>query len=174
MQDQRAWLKKIIKTPECQSAVFRIVMSHHTNPFDPRKTGEKMHGLTKNIYELAHGVIMSENPECKIHLWLAGHTHRFLRTTPNSREYRRINALGILEGHKVKFTERYPYTILTGEYGRKNNPFTGITVDVLPGHLKVDTFLPDGTLLDSFKIKSDGSVENIFSHAGIKIFNRKK
>ena len=174
MREQREWLKKIIKTPECRTAEFRIVMSHHTNPFDPRKSGEKMHGLTKNIYDLAHGVIMSENPECRIHLWLAGHTHRFLRTTPNSREYRRLDALKICEGHKVKFTERYPYTILVGEYGRKNNTFTGVTVDVLPGQLKVDTILPDGTLLDSFKIKPDGSVENIFSHAGIKIFNRKK
>ena len=113
---------------------------------------------------------MSENPECKIHLWLAGHTHSFLRTTPRSGQYRRISANKTCGGYKMRPVARYPYTILTGEYGRKNNPFSGIIVDVAPGVLEVSTILPDGTVLDHFKIKADSSVENISSLPEIKVF----
>ncbi|MBQ6598355.1 MAG: metallophosphoesterase family protein, partial [Lentisphaeria bacterium] len=170
IREQRKWLEEIVRTPECRTADFRIVMSHHTNPSDPREAGQKLFGLNKNMHQLADGILMSENPKCRIHLWLAGHTHSFLRTTPCSHEYRKVDGYKMRDAVKTYSVKRYPYTILTGEYGRKNNSFTGITVDVLPDSLKVDTFLPDGTVLDSFRVRKDGSVENLQSHPGIRIF----
>ena len=169
IREQRAWLEKILETEECRSAAFRIVFSHHANTINPKK----LHGLTGNMIRLTEGLFSGKNPKCRIHLWLAGHIHSFLRTTPFAREFRcLIPPEGrTADGYKIQKPEPYPYTILTGEYRRdKSRPFTGTTVDVSGDMLEVNTFTPDGESLDRFRIRTDGTVENLSSAPQMKVY----
>lgn len=67
--EQREWLRKLIETPECKSAKYRIVLSHGT-PF------YSLSGFfARNIENMAGEFFYGQNPKCRIDLWLSAHTH---------------------------------------------------------------------------------------------------
>ena len=68
-KEQREWLRKLIETPECKNAKYRIVLSHGT-PF------YSLNGFfSKNIEFMAGEFFYGKNPKCKVDLWLSAHTH---------------------------------------------------------------------------------------------------
>ena len=75
-REQRSWLKKIIESPDCKTAKYRVVLAH-APPFE----FEHKYFATQ-IKAMTDGVFYGENPKCKINLWLCGHTHSPYRYDP--------------------------------------------------------------------------------------------
>lgn len=68
-EEQRKWLGRIIETPECKTAKYRVVLAHAS----PVSCDGKY--MARNIRRMAGEYFYGENPKCPIHLWIAGHTH---------------------------------------------------------------------------------------------------
>lgn len=75
-REQRSWLKKIIESPECKNAKYRVVFAH-APPFEFEHKY-----FAEQIQSMTDGVFFGENPQCKINLWLCGHTHSPYRYDP--------------------------------------------------------------------------------------------
>ena len=75
-REQRAWLKKIIESPDCKTAKYRVVFAH-APPFEFEHKY-----FSEQIQAMTGGVFFGENPQCKINLWLCGHTHSPYRYDP--------------------------------------------------------------------------------------------
>ena len=75
-REQRSWLKKMIESPECKTAKYRVVLAH-APPFEFEHKY-----FSKQLKTMTDGVFYGENPKCKIDLWLCGHTHSPYRYDP--------------------------------------------------------------------------------------------
>ncbi|MEA4862617.1 MAG: metallophosphoesterase [Victivallaceae bacterium] len=151
MKEQRAWLEKLIASDEFRNAKFKVVLSHcPTEDAGGWPMAERMRKLTDDLFA-------GENPRARIHLWLAGHVHRYYRTIPGE------NSMLVLDPTTyTKLSGVYrPYTIAVSQGPWNCNPqLSGFVVDISGDDLNVKSVGPDGELLDAFTVHPDGTVDS--------------
>ena len=149
-KEQRAWLQKVIKSKDCLSAKYRIVLAH-APPFEWEKPF-----YSNQIYSFAD-CLMGENPECKIDLWLCGDIHQPYRFDPVTKE---------MYGAERKATKRKPLKLTANDLKRLHFPiyindgprgagqnFSVTRVQVRKDSLLITCTGEDGTVMDQIVIR---------------------
>lgn len=159
--EQREWLRKVIETPECKNAKYRIVLAHAV----------PMHSVNgyfaKNIDIMIKEFFYGKNPKCKIDLWLAGHTHAPYLYDPATGKLHAAD-YNLSYNKKTKTNDKVPYTrnkpFVMNEQDKANVHFpivvndgpggagvylSSLLVDVTPQNIRVKMFPVAETYTDS-------------------------
>ena len=191
LQAQEAWLREVIRSEECQTAKFRVVVSHHATAFklerDP-ETGNfiTLHGkdrpsLDAHGRELVEKFFRGKDPLCKIHLWIGGHTHKYLRTYPGEDRFLAMPCPqpGDYCGGTRLDTEMY-FTAVASLSTRSNKTKSdtlyalgSIITHVKEDRLEITSLCSDGVVLDQFAIAPDGTVTDLMIHPRVEEFKEK-
>ncbi len=164
MQEQLAWFKALKATPEWRNAKFRIGMCHY---------GTRMGGADYSWFARYFGEALNDaSRDGRIHLFLAGHEHHYVRNDPHSRTLSRLQPFRSKTPMTEEETEaraRKFYTAFT------TNDFNycevschvgeAMTIDVTEEKLSVRSVNwrdPNGdSLHDAFEIAPDGRVTEL-------------
>ncbi len=150
MEEQKKWLTKALESEMFQSAKFRLVLAHSA----PYTQGENY--MTEAIRNLTDEFFAGKEPPYRIHAWLAGHIHQFLRSIPGT---------GMVAALQKPITapsfggERYGYPILsTAGPGSDRLQTSAFDVHVRNGELEIRSVLRSGEVFDTIRIAPDGTV----------------
>ena len=149
MKEQRAWLEKAVKSPDFQTAKFRIVLLH--SPMT-----EKYMGASEKI--LTGGLFTGENPPHKIHLWVCAHTHRYARTLAPGKKDVRVLHEKAAEYANSPFAQNSLLIVNNGPGGGDGDS-SGIMFNFRENEIDVRVMTPDGKVFDHFSVFPDGSLK---------------
>lgn len=154
LQEQAEWIGRLKRGPLWRKSAFRIVMAHYG-----------IHGssMDKTMAPVFKQVLNDSSAAGRIHLYLAGHEHRYMRIDPRSSDTK----VGEISPNSRSSMDLKP-----------DNSFThvictlteGMTIEVAPQKLTVRSHLwnqPAGGLRDAFEIRPDGSVKDLME---VKVF----
>lgn len=145
-REQREWLKKVIASPECKTAKHRIVLAH-IPPFEFERAFH-----AQQIKLLTGGVFYGKNPQCKIDLWLSGHTHSPYRYDPVSSSL--IGAIPRKSAKKLALTEWdkknicFPVYVGDGPRGAGDPKASLLRVKIDRTGIAVKQLTLDGKIMD--------------------------
>ena len=159
MTRQAAWLKHIRNTPEFRNARFRVVMAH----------GEPMvskNVFNNNIRNLALDLLRDDSDNGRIHLWLAGHCHRYWRAARGSK-----SLVSRIEPKGSAALAAAPVNFLTcdGPKGNAASPdFSYISVKCTPEKLHIKAIDDKGRKFDEFEIDQQGKLKTLYLDKELK------
>ena len=155
---EKEFVRQVVSSPRWQSARRRIVLAHGAS-FSHHDNAATMY---RWLQEMTDEFFCGANPVSQLHLWLAGHTHVYTRSIPQSA----VRSSFAEPPAPAKSGEEYIFPVLTccGP-NRKGLPqLSGFRVDgASDGTLTVRSYLPDGTLFEKIKIHEDNSIEEEIS-----------
>ena len=159
MTQQAKWLKKVRNTPEFRNAKFRVVMAH----------GEPMVSksvFNNNIRKLALDLLRDDSDNGRIHLWLAGHCHRYWRSARGGKS--------LVMRYKPTGTTALPiapvnFVTCDGPKGNAAKPdFSYISVTCTSEKLHVKSIDEKGKKFDEFEIDSQGTLKTLYLDDEVK------
>ena len=143
-REQIEFLEKIIETPECKNAKYRIVLAH-ASPF---KYHAKFYG--GSVRKLTEKFFFGTDPRCKIDLWLCAHVHYASRFDPATKT---MVGFPFAKRSKLKIDPddladiNFPVVTNDGP-GQGGEWLSFTTVKVTPAGLQVTIRSIDGKVLD--------------------------
>lgn len=148
-EEQVKFLERVISSPACQNAKYRIVIAH-ASPF-------KYHApfYAQSIRKLTEKFFFGTDPRCKIDLWLCGHVHYVSRFDPetNTAYINRISKLKAKHFRKEDFSE-INFSVITNDGPGQGQKRLSVTaVEVTPEGLAVKIMTPDGKVIDESFIR---------------------
>ena len=157
---QRKWLNNLVQSDEFKNAKFRIVLSHIV----PLVQDE---GMVKDFRKIAEPLL-----DKNIHLWISAHCHRYWRMFKNS------DMFYTMENRIPKFLQNknnFNWLTLDGPKGNQNPPdLSYLHVKISGDKLFAKVIDPDGKLMDSFSVDTDGNAKEIERSAAVKPFKLPK
>lgn len=166
-----AWLKRMVETPECKNAKYRIVLAHGL------PLGDLKEYMPDHVRKIIDPVFGGPNPVCRIHLWLGGHVHYPLRTIPLKNAWYCQHDLLDSSLHlpaPARLGEKYPFTVAVHSGPLRLNPkslqASSMLIQVSDAGIEVKASDMTGAVYDQFRINEDGDVEEIFRAASFKYF----
>ena len=72
IQEQRNFLREVVKKTDFQNSEFRVVLAHAPGVIPSR--------MTDTINKICNGILWGEDIDNQIDLYVAGHTHRYCRS----------------------------------------------------------------------------------------------
>ena len=149
--EQTEWLEKVINSEECKNAKRRIVLAH-CPPFEFEE--KYFYSNNYRFYKFFFG----EKPQCKIDLWLSGHTHTPYRFDPQTNEL--FGAEPAKDSKERSLTVedfkniRFPVYVIDGPGGGGvQTSVTFVTVDEKGISLRTTT--PGGRIVDEVTFPYD-------------------
>lgn len=143
-KEQIGFLEKIIDTPECRNAKYRIVLAH-ASPFQYHAKF-----YAGSVRKLAEKFFYGKNPRCPIDLWLCAHVHYASRFDP---ETKTMVGYTFPKRKKLKLDKNdladITFPVVTNDgpgQGGQWLSFTG--VKVTPEGLHVTIYTIDGKIID--------------------------
>ena len=159
---QAKWLRKALESPEFKQAKYRVVLAHAA----PLGNGRVF--MPGNVRRLIEPLFTGKDPAYKIHLYLAGHTHRVFRSIPRQNVAR--SALDVNYDPKIKHPSigvnyPFPVVVMGGRNWRidKALQLSALQVKVTSSHLEVLHYDRNGKLFDHIKIAPDGNVTEVYA-----------
>ena len=156
---QSQWLAQVRRSPEFRNARFRIVLSHT----EPQIAGGKMN---ENIRKMTSELLADTSDSGRIHLWLAGHVHRYWRAAAGS------NILtGRVTSPKPPALTTAPVNWVTvdGPKGKGATPdFSYLSVKCSPEKLHVTAIDENGKKIDQFEIDQKGVLKELYRSNELK------
>lgn len=155
---QAKWLEKLRKSEVFKRAKYRIILSH-TEPQIAKGT------IENKIREITAPLLKDDSPEGKIHLWIAGHVHRYWRAAKGaktlvSRNQRKNPALQVSPVNWVS---------VDGPKGNSSNPdFSYLMVNVSEKQISVKAVDENGKTLDKFTVDRSGKFTELFRAEELK------
>ncbi len=144
MEEQRRFLEKIVRSPECREAQYRIVLAHAT-PFE-----FESRYYFAGIRKMAGTVFFGENPPCPLDLWLCGDIHSPYRFDPVKKElagvYSKKRSRSVPTQEDLK-NVRFPVYVNDGPYGA-GAELSVIQVRVGDSGIELVCRTPDGKVQD--------------------------
>lgn len=147
--EQRDWFQNLLKTPDFKNAKYRIMLCHsaifsHSQPY-----------MSNYLKHVCGDLLTKKYPENKIHLWVTGHTHNYVRTIPGNNN--QVVAF-TPPRHPIISGKDYDFPIITLDGpngGGVDNSllYVKVTADKLIIESKDET----GRLFDKLEILSDGT-----------------
>lgn len=129
LEEQTAWLKEAVKTPEFQTADFRIAIAHvapHGQPDSFKHMVPRTQKMVKDVFK---------NGKYPLDLWIAGHTHIYDRVEANKQW-------------------QFPVVVVSGGGpGTEKRVGLALHFDIKPGKITMKALNIDGTVQDTFEIK---------------------
>ena len=156
---QSKWLEKLRKSPEFKKARFRVVMAHPEPQIESSKVADPMRKMCEKL-------LADTSREGMIHLWLAGHVHRYWRANRNS------NELIHLYPAKKWALDKAPVNWVSTDAPKGNAAFPEFSylgVDVKKDSLTVTAYDTDGKKFDSFSVDEKGNVTELYRGKNMKV-----
>lgn len=156
---QSAWIEKVRKSVAFKKARFRIVLAHPEPQMEYSEVANPIRKMVKNM-------LNDTSESGMIHLWIAGHVHRYRRAVRNSDE------LIHMQPAKKWVFSKAPVTWVTVDAPKGNSSwpdFSFLNVEVKNDRLAVSAYDIDGKVFDRFSIDEKGKVTEIFRRKDIKI-----
>ena len=155
---QKKWLEKLRKTPEFKKARFRVVLAHPEPQIESSKVADPVRQLTAEM-------LADTSKEGMIHLWLAGHVHRYWRANRGSNEL-----IHLYPARKWALSKA-PVTWVSTDAPKGNSAwpdFSYLGVDVKKDRMTVTAYDVDGKKFDSFSVDTAGKVHEHFLRKDMK------
>ena len=138
---QKQWLKEVVKRPEFTTAKHKILFAHFP-----------IYRLNANysdtIYELLDGIFTGKNPSAKIDLLVSGHIHRGSFMPANSGVTTTIgDKIYSFTSHKV------PFPVFVNEGPRRSRDNCITIVEAKGDSLKIKLIRMDGSVSKEIRIK---------------------
>ncbi len=148
LAEQTEWIGALKRQPLWRNSTFRVVMAHYGT-----------HGTeaTKMMAPIFKEVLNDRSAAGRIHLYLAGHEHRYMRLDPRSTDTK-VGELSPKARNSLRLAPDYNYTEVLCALTE------GMTIEVAPRKLTIRSHLwnqPAGGLRDAFEINPDGSVTDL-------------
>lgn len=139
-EEQIAWLTQLKQTAAFKQAKFRVVLSHVGVPkIDP----------AASFMDPFAAVFNDNTPEGRIHVWLVGHEHHYMRIDALSTSTK----VGALPKYVKTPPAVAPYTFVVGDL------LETLVMEVEPDALNFTSYQwKDGTIKDAFSVSSTGAV----------------
>ena len=156
MLKQRKWVENIVNSPEYSTAGYRVVMSHAA-PTANRPGA----GISKIANQVGEPLFKaSKSGEKLIHLYLAGHIHKYRRTVPGSKS---VYANAPVAAGETAAGENFNFPIVIMDGPGKNIGFelSACTVKFTPDFLEVKCFDEESRCFDHFTVNKQGAVKEI-------------
>ena len=156
---QAKWLEKLRKSPEFKKARFRVVLAHPEPQIESSLVANPMR-------EMCKALLADTSSEGMIHLWLAGHVHRYWRANRGS------NELVHLYPAKKWALSKAPVTWVSTDAPKGNSAwpeFSYLGVDVKKDSLTVTAYDTDGKKFDSFSVDGKGRVTELYRRKDMKV-----
>ena len=147
LADQRKVISQAVNSQAWKTAKYRVVLAHGA----VYGSGGKLENFTRKIIEN----ILDPS---EIHLWIAGHIHRYRRTVPGRKGF-----YGFSPAKKIDYPYldgQYRFTTLITDGPGVAKPHSGHTIEFLDNAIEVKSFFEDGKAFDTFQIAPDGSLSN--------------
>lgn len=159
MHEQRRWLEEYVKSEEFLSARFHVVLCHTPG------IGEKY--MNESISIITDGIFTGSDPKYKLHLWIAAHTHFYIRSmTSNSSSVRVFDT----EMMFPEFKTRFAYVVNDGPGSGKGVNSSGLELKFTSDSIEVKAMEQSGNVFDHFFVLPDGSVKEEFSSLDVVNF----
>ena len=154
--EQRKWAEELVDSPEYTTADYRIIMAHSSphacNPAE---------GISGNAIMIAEPLFKAAREEKKrIHLYLAGHIHKYRRTVPGTTSVysnAKVAAGEVVDGKKYNF----PIVIFDGPGKNFGFDLSASLIKVTPEFLEVKSFDEASRCFDHFTVDKQGQVSEI-------------
>lgn len=160
LQEQREYLSQAVKSAEYKNAKYKVVLSHCAVYGSYRTIGSYTARLVKGIID-----------EKDIHLWLAGHIHRYRRTVPGKAGYYGFSPFSVAD--KPYISGKYPYVTLVIDGPGVAKPHSGHTIEFLENGIKAESFFEDGKAFDVFELDKNGKIIKETTDADLKYYESK-
>ena len=155
---QQAWLEKLRKTEIFRSAKYRIILSHSEPQVSKRE-------IENGIRDMTLPLLKDDSDEGRIHLWIAGHVHRYWRAKKGSKT--------IISRTPVKNpalqVSPVNWVSLDGPKGDSSNPnFSYLWVKITEKQIYAKAVDENGKKLDEFVIDRKGDFKELFRAKELK------
>ncbi|MBR2357164.1 MAG: metallophosphoesterase [Lentisphaeria bacterium] len=161
MRKQAQWLKQVRRSEAFRNAAFRVVIAHGEVQISRSK-------FNNTIRELALDMLQDKSESGKIHLWVAGHCHRYWRAAEGSR-----SLVTRIEPKAPPALPVSPVNWLTGDApkGSSAKPdFSYIHVSCSPEKLLVKAIDENGKKFDEFVIDRNGKLTELYLDKELKAY----
>ena len=155
---QTKWLEKLRQSPEFKKARFRVVLSHAEPQIENSAVANPIRKMTEKL-------LKDTSREGLIHLWLAGHVHRYWRANRGS------NELIHLYPAKKWVLSKAPVTWVSVDAPKGNSAwpdFSYLGVDVQKDKITVSAYDINGKKFDKFSVDRNGKVTEHFLRKDFK------
>lgn len=155
---QQAWLEKLQKTELFRTAKYRIILSHSEPQVSQRE-------IETGIRNMTLPLLKGESDESRIHLWIAGHVHRYWRARKGSKT---IITRTPVKNPALKVSP-VNWVSLDGPKGDSSNPnFSYLWVKVTETQIYARAIDENGNKLDEFVIDRNGDFKELFRAEELK------
>ncbi|MBR2364758.1 MAG: metallophosphoesterase [Lentisphaeria bacterium] len=158
MDQEKEFIRKAVHSEKWYSARRRIVLAHGA----PYSHHDKADTMFRYLQEMTDAFFSGKEPFSKVDLWLAGHTHRYTRSIPQSRLLTAFCPPPAPQNNG----ENYIFPVLTvcGPNAEGMPPLSAFRVDAFEnGELQISSHLPDGTIFEKIRITANDTIEEILS-----------
>ena len=143
LHEQRECLAQAVRNPAYKNARYKVVLAHSA----------MYGGANGPIEQYAKRIIDGIIEEKDIHLYLAGHIHRYRRIVPGKNGYYGFSPFHSPKEH-INGNPPFVTMIIDGPGVAK--PHSGHTIEFLEHGIKAESFFEDGKVFDSFLLDKDG------------------
>lgn len=156
---QQQWLNKVRRSEEFRNARFRVVLSHSEPQIEKSI-------VANNIRKLTGEMLADNSDNGRIHLWLAGHVHRYWRAARGAKtlvsRVPRSKAPALAEAPVNWFS-------LDGPKGNSSKPdFSYVSLKFSDKAVRVTALDEDGRKLDEFSVDVKGNLREIYLDKSLK------
>ncbi len=155
---QEKWIEKLRKTPEFKKARFRVVLAHPEPQIESSLVADPIRKMTEKL-------LSDTSKEGMIHLWMAGHVHRYWRANRGSNEL-----IHLYPARKWALSKA-PVTWVSTDAPKGNSAwpdFSYLGVDVKKDRMTVTAYDVDGKKFDCFSVDTAGKVHEHFLRKDMK------
>lgn len=150
MEEQKNWLKEVMKSDAFKKADFRVVLTHIPTH------GQADAFPQKRMREYFGALLNGTSSTDRIHLMLSGHDHRYMRVDAKTDKIKGFNMDKCVKG------KDFNYTVVSNDgpgYGGVDH--TLIVMDVTDDALTCTTKDHTGAVIDMFKVSKDGKIKDL-------------
>ncbi|MBQ9772045.1 MAG: metallophosphoesterase [Lentisphaeria bacterium] len=155
---QQDWLKKLQKTEMFRTAKYRIILSHSEPQISKRV-------IENGIRNMTLPLLKDDSDESRIHLWIAGHVHRYWRARKGSKT---VVSRTPIKKPALKVSP-VNWVSLDGPKGDSSDPnFSYLWVKVSENRIYAKAIDENGNKLDEFVIDLKGTFKELFRAKELK------
>jgi hypothetical protein len=156
---QSAWLEKVRRSPEFRNARYRVVLSHSEPQIQKSIVAD-------NIRKMTEKLLADNSDGGRIHLWLAGHVHRYWRA---ARGEKKFVSRAALKRAPALAAAPVNWLSIDGPKGNSSNPnFSYTYLQFSDKGIGVKILDETGLKLDEFTVDAKGNLHEIYLDKSLK------
>lgn len=164
---QARWLQKVRKSAEFRNAKFRVVLAHSEPQIERSPVSDNIRTVIGNMLE-------DQSEQGLIHLWIAGHVHRYWRAERNraavlTRQPLKLKKKAALAKAPVNWVS------VDGPKSKSARPdFSYLAIDFSAARIRVRAIDEQGKCFDEFSVDQKGKMHSCFNDNSLQYYELQK